>query len=177
MKSPKKDENKSTFIAVGTRKNKFTFVNPLDKTVKVNGLEEEFSFDVDKDGFTYILHKNQRYYIEILEKKQNKFTVLVNGISYTFTVESKRSLQRKEILAKQEPTKKSAILLAPMPGKIIDIFVSEGDVISLNESVLILEAMKMQNEILSDSAGTVTKIFVKKEDTVLKDDALVEITF
>ena len=62
-----------------------------------------------------------------------------------------------------------------MPGKIIDIMVEEGAEIKEGEPIIILEAMKMQNEITSHVSGIVKSVAVKKNETVMKDDVLIEI--
>ena len=64
---------------------------------------------------------------------------------------------------------------APMPGKIIDVMVREGATVLRGEPVVILEAMKMQNEILSPVNGLVVKVSAKANTNVMKDDLLVEI--
>jgi biotin carboxyl carrier protein len=67
------------------------------------------------------------------------------------------------------------IIKAPMPGKIIDVLVREGTSVLRGEPVVILEAMKMQNEILSPVNGMVVKVMAKPNTNVMKDDILVEI--
>lgn len=62
-----------------------------------------------------------------------------------------------------------------MPGKILDVFVSEGQTVGSGESLLVLEAMKMQNTISTHMKGTVTKVTVVPGKTVGKDDVLIEI--
>ena len=62
--------------------------------------------------------------------------------------------------------------LAPMPGKILDIKLAVGSTVAKNDVVLILEAMKMENEIVAESAGTITGIHVNKGDMVNPGDAL-----
>ena len=62
--------------------------------------------------------------------------------------------------------------LAPMPGKIIDIKVSPGQSVAKNDVVLILEAMKMENEIVAESAGTIAALHVAKGDMVNPGDPL-----
>ena len=62
--------------------------------------------------------------------------------------------------------------LAPMPGKILDIKLAVGSTVAKNDVVLILEAMKMENEIVAESAGTITAIHVNKGDMVNPGDAL-----
>lgn len=62
---------------------------------------------------------------------------------------------------------------APMPGKILDIKVSEGQAVKFGEVVVIMEAMKMETEIVAPADGTVSKILVKAGDSVDTGAALV----
>ena len=62
-----------------------------------------------------------------------------------------------------------------MPGKIIDIFLNEGDLVNAGEPILTLEAMKMQNEITAECNGVIQKIRVNQGQSVMKDELLVEI--
>lgn len=71
---------------------------------------------------------------------------------------------------------KEAAMKAPMPGTIIKMMVAPGDEVKENQPLLVLEAMKMENEIVANKAGTVTDIFVDKNDTVNAGDALITIS-
>jgi len=62
-----------------------------------------------------------------------------------------------------------------MPGKIIEFLVEENQIVKEGEPLLILEAMKMQNEIISNIHGKVNKINFHPDDTVMKDDVLIEV--
>ena len=62
-----------------------------------------------------------------------------------------------------------------MPGNILDIKVKEGDQVEANDLLLMLEAMKMENEIFSPATGTVVGVHVKKGDAVNSDDLLISI--
>ena len=64
---------------------------------------------------------------------------------------------------------------APMPGVILEISVKEVDTVSAGQKVAVLEAMKMENEIQAESAGTVTKIHVAKGDSVSDGTPIVTI--
>ena len=66
-------------------------------------------------------------------------------------------------------------ITAPMPGNILDIKVNVGDSVKENQVVIILEAMKMENEIISSVAGTVTGINVTKGQTVASGDTLLTV--
>lgn len=66
-------------------------------------------------------------------------------------------------------------LQAPMPGTILRILVNVGDAVSENQPLMILEAMKMENEIVATSAGTVTGIHVSQGQSVNPGDGLITI--
>ena len=61
---------------------------------------------------------------------------------------------------------------APMPGKILDIKYNVGDAVSANDTVLVLEAMKMENAIVAERAGTITAMHVSAGQMVNPGDAL-----
>ncbi|MBR0577524.1 acetyl-CoA carboxylase biotin carboxyl carrier protein subunit, partial [Proteiniclasticum sp. BAD-10] len=60
------------------------------------------------------------------------------------------------------PTGEGLTMDAPMPGNILDVQVKVGDVVKENQVMVILEAMKMENEIVAPKAGTVTAVYVTK---------------
>jgi biotin carboxyl carrier protein len=80
-----------------------------------------------------------------------------------------------KVLKVNKPSVGNISVKAPMPGKIVDIICQKGSKVSRGEPLLILEAMKMENEILSPIDGTVLSVSVSKDSTVMKDDILVEI--
>ena len=113
--------------------------------------------------------------LDVIEKNQNKYTVMVNGVWHSFSVETPFSLKRRKFLEQQSDSSSQVFIEAPMPGKIIDILVEKGSEVKEGEPIIILEAMKMQNEILSHVSGLVQAVEVKKGDTVMKDDLMIEI--
>ena len=64
---------------------------------------------------------------------------------------------------------------AYMPGRVVEILVAEGDEVAAGQGVLVLEAMKMKNEIQAESAGVVTKLLVEQDQAVEGGDPLFEI--
>ncbi len=166
---------KDKFYACSPKSKNFEVVNPLSEKVKVKGKKIDVKVVEDPDGFTYLVYKNKKYNIEILEKNQNKYTVMINGVWYNFSVETPISYKRRKTLSKREVVSKIEIIEAPMPGKILDIMVEEKGEIKEGEPLVILEAMKMQNEIVSNVSGVIKKINIKTNENVMKDDIMIEI--
>lgn len=124
------------------------------------------------------------------------FRVTVNGNTYDVAVEEvggaaapapaaaaaapapKAPKPKKAAAAAAAPggTQGSIKVTAPMPGNIFDIKVNIGDKVEANQVVAILEAMKMENEIVTPSAGTVASINVNKGAAVNSGDVLITIS-
>ena len=103
----KKSKEESTeYIAVSIQTNKFTVKNPFGEDLMINHKKSDIKIFDDENGFTYILYKRKKYLAEIVEKNQNKYTVLLNGVSYTFTIETPISYKRKKYLEKNKQKSK-----------------------------------------------------------------------
>jgi biotin carboxyl carrier protein len=161
--------------ALSSENRKFSFSMPLKQTIRIGKRDYEVKLKSDEKLGTYILWKNRKYPVEIIRSRQNKYEILFNDISYTFTVETPFSLQRMKVLNSKKGKVETEYIKAPMPGKIIDVLVREGATVTRGEPLVILEAMKMQNEILAPVSGTVAKVNAKANTNVMKDDLLVEI--
>jgi biotin carboxyl carrier protein len=175
MKLSRKKNQETEYIALTSQNMKYKIKNPFSEEIKINGRKVDIKLLDDELGFTYILYKRKKYLVEIVEKNQNKYTVLVNGVSYSLSIETPISYKRKKYLEKTKSKSKTEFVSAPMPGKILDVLIEEGAYVKSGEAILILEAMKMQNEITSPVAGKVIKIMVRKDEIVNKEDILFEI--
>lgn len=161
--------------ALSSENRKFSFSMPLKQTIRIGKRDYEVKLKADEKYGTYILWKNRKYPVEIVSSRQNRYEILFNDISYSFTVETPFSLQRMKVLNSKKGKVEKEFIKAPMPGKIIDVLVREGSSVLRGEPLLILEAMKMQNEIISPVSGTIVKVMAKANTNVMKDDLLVEI--
>ncbi|MBG0861024.1 MAG: acetyl-CoA carboxylase biotin carboxyl carrier protein subunit [Bacteroidales bacterium] len=161
--------------ALSSEKRKFSFSLPLKHKIRIGKRNYEVKLKADEKYGTYILWKNRKYPVEIIRSRQNKYEILFNDISYSFTVETPFSLQRMKVLSSVKGKIEKELVTAPMPGKIIDVLVREGSSVLRGEPVVILEAMKMQNEIQSPVNGIVTKVPAKANNNVMKGDVLAEI--
>ena len=103
-----------------------------------------------------------------------KFNITVNGTAYDVEVEEVRAGGAAAPAAAAKPVSAGEQSIdAPMPGKIIEVKVSVGQAVKAGDTLLILEAMKMQNEIAAPSDGTVKSISVSAGQSVKVRDQLV----
>ncbi len=170
-----KKKKSTRLIALSASNKAYEFRKPLEKRVKYQGKTVDIKLREAPHGFTYIVWKNKKYMLDVIEKNQNRYTIMINGVWHSFTVETPISLKRRRFLEKQRETSSTVAVEAPMPGKIVEILVEEGSEVKEGEPIIILEAMKMQNEIASHASGVVKSIGVKQNDVVMKDDLLIEI--
>ena len=158
----------SKYIALSDRQTEFEFTvkNNYDFSLKRQNIRLDLIEEAD--GFLVLSYKGLRYPVEIVSRKQNEYEILLNGVAYTFSVETPFSLKRKKILA-------TIIIKSPMPGKILDVQVDNGQEINKGDTLLILEAMKMQNIITATHRGRISRLCVKTGQIVGKDEILAEI--
>jgi len=161
--------------ALSSENRKFSFTIPLKNKIRIGKRDYIVQLRADDKHGPYVLWKNRKYPVEIVRSRQNRYEILFNDISYTFTVETPFSLQRMKVLNAQRGKTEQESVRAPMPGKIIDVLVREGSSVLRGEPVVILEAMKMQNEIQSPVNGIIKSVSAKANTNVMKDDILVEI--
>lgn len=119
------------------------------------------------------------------------FTVTVNGVPYAVSVEETGAAApavaapaaapvAAPTAAPAAPEASAAAgegdkVTSPMPGTVMDVKVKVGDTVAEAQVLLVLEAMKMENDIVAPHAGKITSVMVKKGDTVDTQDLLVTI--
>ena len=110
-----------------------------------------------------------------------KYKVNVNGTAYEVEIEEMTGVPAAAPVAAAPAAPVPAAsgvgesITSPMPGNILAVNVAAGDTVKKGQVLMILEAMKMENSIMSDYAGTVKQVLVAEGETVAVDSQLVEI--
>lgn len=140
--------------------------------------------------YTFKVNGNA-YKVSVEEAENNMLNVNVNGVNYSVEAENlvpqtpvSRPAPRPASRPAPAPQAASAPTAAtaaggatqsiktPLPGVILDVFVKEGDTVKIGQKILLLEAMKMENNIEADKDGVIKSIQVKKGDSVQEGDVL-----
>lgn len=117
---------------------------------------------VERDAWSIVI--DNRVYEADLVVSDDDIEVLIKGDMYPLRVlnEQKKALSRVSEAAEGG----KQLIDAPMPGKVVKVLVMEGQEVEANQGVIIIEAMKMENEFKSRAAGKVKEVFVKEGDIV-----------
>ena len=169
-----KNKKKSLIALDKTSSKEYEFLLHEDKYI-YDSKELDIQIETTNDGVSVMDVNGISYPIEIVSHHQNEYELLVNGVSYTFSIETPFSLQRKKVLNSQASESTTIRLKAPMPGKILEVLVKTGGTVKAGDTLVILEAMKMQNAILASTKGIIKKVLVKEGDTTSKSDLLIEL--
>lgn len=112
------------------------------------------------------------------------YNITVNGSAYNVTVEEtgagaapaaapKAAVPAAPKAAPAAPSAGAVTVTAPMPGTVLDVKATAGAAVKAGDTLVILEAMKMENEIVAPQDGTLVAVNVKKGDSVNSGDVLV----
>lgn len=139
---------------------------------KLNG--RDFPVDVvsPQPGLLSLLIDGRSYAVK-QEVGAAEANIVVGNERFTTVVRDPRSLRgRRGADSGGQGARK---ITAPMPGKVVRILAVAGTQVEVGEAVLVIEAMKMQNELKSPKKGTVTKLTVKEGDAVEAGQTLAEV--
>jgi biotin carboxyl carrier protein len=125
---------------------------------------------------TWSLLVEGRSYTVDLDQRKRGLGVLVGKVDTVVEVEDARRKRLAQTMAQGEPSKRGETIRAPIAGKVVKVLVAPGDQVAANQSVVVLEAMKMENEIRSESGGTVASVQVAAGQSVDTHDTLVTLT-
>lgn len=154
--------------------------------------EKKYKVDIKNISNNFsILLNNKKIQAEIVSNNGSQMTLFIDNKFYNIVSENENQIsvnnedyavevvdEQIQKMLKTSPDsaqKKEVIVSAPMPGLIVEIEVKEGDKVSANQGIMIVEAMKMQNEMKSPKDGIVKKIYVKNGQTVNSGDSLISI--
>lgn len=142
---------------------------------EING--SPFKVDVQKQGEKsfHVLREDKGFTIEVLEANfsEKSIMLLVNGNKYPLTVKDEFDMLLDKLGMSSMNDQKINEIKAPMPGLVLGVKVNVGDSVEKGDSILVLEAMKMENVLKSPAAGVVKSIHINKGDAVEKNQLLI----
>jgi biotin carboxyl carrier protein len=148
----------------------------VNKThVKVNGSDYNYEL-IRANNSVYLLKVgNKIYEITVNDLGAGRFGILVEGEYFETKVKTRLREQAEEFLKNKTDASNKGVLKAPMPGLVVKINFSEGESVNAGDILVVLEAMKMENNLKSVLAGTVKDIRFKEGDNIEKDDIIMTV--
>jgi biotin carboxyl carrier protein len=143
--------------------------------VLVDGVAKDAEIRVISDVELHVVAAGKSFtvFVEAVKREEKQVLLNVNGKKAEVALTTEMDLLLAKMGLSGMATKKAADIKAPMPGLIRGISVSVGDEVKKGDTVLILEAMKMENIIKSPADGVVKKIAVHPGDSVEKNQLLI----
>ncbi len=148
------------FVEVNGRAHEVDLVERLGElAVAVDGKTLPLDYcEVDDLGQVSLLVGHDSYAVSIESASSNEFSLTIAGHLYEVTIEDER--ERAAHAAERAAGKKGGLLKSVMPGVVVEVLVEVGATVEAGQPLLILEAMKMQNEIRAGVAGVVEQVHV-----------------
>jgi biotin carboxyl carrier protein len=132
--------------------------------VTVDGRRTEMDSLVLPHGAVSVLVEDHSFNVDF-EEKGDEVAVLLRSEVLRFDIVDERRLRMRAAAASFQAEGKQTIT-APMPGKIVKVFVKPGDEVAEGQGLVVVEAMKMENELKAPKAGKVTEVLAKEGSTV-----------
>ena len=147
----------------------------IDKNL-VNGKENEWDLVEFRENTFHVIKDNKGYNAMLVSFNAEEKTMVlnVNGNDYEISIKDKNDLLLQQLGITTKSSSVVQFIKAPMPGLIINISVTEGTEVQKGDTLLILEAMKMENVIKSPRDGKVKKVNVQLKQAVEKNQVMLE---
>ena len=148
-------------------------INTADpKRVKVG--DKEYDLDISQlSEHTYSLKLgNEIFHITSTKLENSKYSFLVDGHYFESTVRTKLEEETENILKSNLNSNDEIKIKSPMPGMILRVNKNNGDKVIKGESLILLEAMKMENELKAPDDGVISQIFIEPGKSVEKNQIL-----
>ena len=157
-----------------TKDFEITFEGSALNSGKVNGKVFALDFVEIKPGSFHVIKDHKSYNIELVGSDFSKktFVLNINGRNYQLSLKDKYDELLHSLGFDTIINGKALEIKAPMPGLVLDVRVAEGDMVKKDDTIFVLEAMKMENILKSPIDGVVKKINAKKGMAVEKGQLL-----
>jgi biotin carboxyl carrier protein len=146
-----------------------------DNHVIVDGTTYDVDFDAISDQPVYSMIVDGKSYEAYMYPSDEGWQVLLQGRLYSAVVEDEREKRLRAAAGGRVADRGDFHLKAPMPGLVVSIPVGEGQEIQKGDVLLILESMKMQNELKAPRSGRVARLRVKVGDSVEQRQTLLSV--
>lgn len=146
-----------------------------EKHISINGKIVEVDFESVSGQPVYSLIVDGKSHESYVQQGEDNWQVLLRGRLYPVTVEDEREKRLRAAAGSGVAESGEFLLKAPMPGLVVTILVEEGQEIKKGQVILILESMKMQNELKAPRDGTIGRIRVKAGESVEQRQTLLSV--
>lgn len=143
--------------------------------VVVNDTVGAYDFQKNGEHSGYIRLGNRTFYVYDIHVTESSVSFAIDGVHYDVPYKDEQALLLARMGFKSRSNSSHGGIKSPMPGKILAVKKQIGDTVASGETVIVLEAMKMENELKSHVNGVVSAVHVETGRSVEKNTLLLEI--
>jgi len=155
-------------LKIGAREEEIEILTPAPACrFRFAGVEREAAVELVEEGVYSVLLEGRSYDARV-ERTARATVVVIDGHRFEIQVRDPRRWFRQSLRGGQG----IETLMAPMPGKVVRVLAAEGQAVEAGQAILVVEAMKMQNELKAARAGRVAAIHAREGATVSAGDPL-----
>lgn len=143
--------------------------------VQIDGKTYEVDFSAGDGSLLSLLVMGRSYEADVVEEAEGVLTVWVEGELHRIEYQEEGRRPRRSASVTGQGMRGRQMIVAPMPGKVVALLISPEQEVSAGQGVIVIEAMKMENELKASGPGVIKEIKVREGDGVSGGDVLVVI--
>ena len=154
------------FVDINKKEKSVRFTSPSE--IEVDGRLYKYRIEEINENY-YLLHLNNKVYkINKVTGDKSNSLLLIEGKYFEVEVRTNLEQKARRVLSNVKQKNHHSLIKSPMPGMVLKIKKNAGDEVAQGESIMTLEAMKMENDIKSPFSGVIKDIYVGEGSTVEK---------
>jgi biotin carboxyl carrier protein len=141
--------------------------------VQIDGKTYDVDFSAGDGSLLSLIVMGRSYEADVVEESEGVLTVWVEGKLHRIEYQEEGRRPRRGAVVPRQDIGGRQMIVAPMPGKVVALLVSPAQEVSAGQGVIVIEAMKMENELKASGPGVIKEIKVREGDGVSGGDILI----
>ncbi|MCA0388438.1 MAG: acetyl-CoA carboxylase biotin carboxyl carrier protein subunit [Bacteroidetes bacterium] len=154
------------FVDVNKKEKSVRFTGP--GTIVIDNKQYEYRLEEINDNYYLLRLDNRVFRVNRVSGENNNLLILIEGRYFETEIRTNLEQKAHQVLSNVKQKNHHSLIKSPMPGMVLKLKKNAGDEVAQGESIMILEAMKMENDIKSPFSGFIKEIYVSEHSAVEK---------
>lgn len=154
------------FVDVNKKEKSVRFTGP--GTIVIENKQYDYRLEEINDNYYLLRLNNKVFRVNRVSGEKNSLLILIEGRYFETEIRTNLEQKARQVLSNVKQKNHHSLIKSPMPGMVLKLKKNAGDEVAQGESIMILEAMKMENDIKSPFSGIIKEIYVSERSAVEK---------